>query len=99
MVGRRRVRPVRRDKGLAMMLLIALAVGLLIGLLVGALLERIGGDREEAASPLPAARTVTVEKPVLAPEEKTVPATPATATATATATASAAASATASAAP
>jgi ribose/xylose/arabinose/galactoside ABC-type transport system permease subunit len=42
MVGRRRVRPVRRYKGLAMMLLIALAVGLLIGLLVGALLERIG---------------------------------------------------------
>ena len=84
--------------GLAMMLLIALAVGLLIGLLVGALLERIGGDREEAASPLPAARTVTVEKPVpapeektalapektvLAPEEKTVLAAPATAAATA----------------
>jgi len=88
MVGRRRVRPVRRDKGLAMTLLIVLAVGLL----VGALLERIG-DREEAASPLPAARTVTVEKPVPAPEEKpeektvpapeekTVLATPATATA------------------
>jgi len=86
---------VRRDKGLAMPLLIVLAVGLLIGLLVGAL-ERLG-DREEAASPLPAARTVTVEKPVPAPEEKTVPApeektvlaTPATASATATATATA----------
>ena len=82
----------RRDKGLAMTLLIVLAVGLL----VGALLERIG-DREEAASPLPAARTVTVEKPVPAPEEKTVPApeektvlaTPATASATASATATA----------
>jgi hypothetical protein len=85
MVGRRRVRPVRGYKGLAMMLLIALAVGLLVGLLVGALLERIGGDREEAASPLPAARTVTVEKTVLASEEKTVLAAPATATASATA--------------
>ena len=67
----------RGYKRLAMMLLIALAVGLLVGLLVGALLERIGGDREEAASPLPAARTVTVEKTVLA--------APATATASATA--------------
>jgi hypothetical protein len=75
MVGRRRGRPLRGYKELAMMLLIAFAVGLLIGLLVGALLERIGGDREEAASPLPAARTVTVEKPVLA--------APATAAATA----------------
>ncbi len=64
-----------------MMLLVAFAVGLLIGLLVGALLERIGGDREEAASPLPAARTVTVEKPVPTPEEKTVLAAPATASA------------------
>jgi hypothetical protein len=78
MVGRRRGKPLRGYKELAMMLLIAFAVGLLIGLLVGALLERIGGDREEAASPLPAARTVTVEKTVLA----------ATAVATAAATAS-----------
>ncbi len=66
MVGRRRGRPLRGYEELAMMLLIAFAVGLLIGLLVGALLERIGGDREEAASPLPAAPTVTVQKPVLA---------------------------------
>jgi ribose/xylose/arabinose/galactoside ABC-type transport system permease subunit len=41
-VWRRRVRPVRGYKGLAMMLLIAFAVGLLIGHLVGALLGRIG---------------------------------------------------------
>jgi hypothetical protein len=81
MVGRRRGKPLRGYKELAMMLLIAFAVGLLIGLLVGALLERIGGDREEAASPLPAARTVTVEKPVPAPEAKTVLAAVATATA------------------
>jgi hypothetical protein len=67
MVGRRRVKPVRGYKGMGMMLLIALAVGLLMGFLAGGLLERIGGgDREEAASPLPAARTATVEKPVLA---------------------------------
>jgi len=68
------------------------AVGLLLGLLVGFLLGRISaGNREEAAPPLPPARTVTVEEPVPAPEksvpepEKTVPATTATATATATA--------------
>ena len=85
MVGRRRGRPLRGYQELAMMLLIAFAVGLLIGLLVGALLERIGGDREEAASPLPAARTVTVEKPVPTPEEKTVLAATAVATAAATA--------------
>ena len=72
------------------------AVGLLLGLLVGFLLGRIGGDREGAAMPLPPARTVTIEKPVPAPEkpvpapaktvpapEKTAPATTATATATA----------------
>ena len=73
------------------------AVGLLLGLLVGFLLGRTGGDREGAATPLLAARAVTIEKPVPAPEkpvpepEKIVPApaktTPA-ATATATATAS-----------
>src|SRR5215207_8906467 len=68
------------------------AVGLLLGLLVGFLLGRISaGNRDEAAPPLPPARTVTVEEPVPAPEksvpepEKTVPATTATATATATA--------------
>ncbi len=67
------------------------AVGLLLGLLVGFLLGRIGGDREGAAPPLPPARTVTIEKPVPAPEkpvpapEKTTPAVTATATATATA--------------
>ena len=61
------------------------AVGLLLGLLVGfllGLLGRIGGDREGAATPLPPARTVTIEKPVPAPE-KTAPATTAAATATA----------------
>jgi len=58
------------------------AVGLLLGLLVGFLLGRIGGDREGAATPLPPARTVTIEKPVPAPE-KTAPATTAAATATA----------------
>ena len=64
------------------------AVGLLLGLLVGFLLGRISaGNRDEAAPPLPPARTVTVEEPVPAPEksvpepEKTVPATTATATA------------------
>ncbi len=65
------------------------ALGLLLGLLVGFLLGRIGGDREGAAMPLPLARTVTIEKPVPAPEktvrapEKTAPATTAAATATA----------------
>jgi len=64
------------------------AVGLLLGLLVGFLLGRMSaGNREEAAPPLPPARTVTVEKPVPAPEKtvpapaKTAPATTATATA------------------
>jgi hypothetical protein len=49
------------------------AVGLLLGLLVGFLLGRIGGDREGAATPLPPARAVTIERPVPAPE-KPVPA-------------------------
>ena len=58
-------------------------VGLLLGLLVGFILGRISaGNREEAAPSVPPARTVTVEKPVPAPD-KTVPATTATATATA----------------
>ena len=68
------------------------AVGLILGLLVGLLLGRISaGNREEAAPPLPPVRTVTVEKPVPAPEksvpapEKSVRVTTATATATATA--------------
>ena len=70
------------------------AVGLLLGLLVGFLLGRIGGDRGGAAMPLPPARTVTIEKPVPAPEktvpapEKTTPVITATATATASATVS-----------
>ena len=69
----------------ALIWLATFAVGLLLGLLVGFLLGRISaGNREEAAPPLPPARTVTVEEPVPAPE-KTVPATTATATATATA--------------
>ena len=66
------------------------AVGLLLGLFVGFLLGRISaGNREEAAPPVPPARTVVVEEPVPAPEktvpapEKTVPVTTATATATA----------------
>src|SRR5215208_8210108 len=69
---------------------VGLLLGLLLGLLVGFLLGRISaGNRDEAAPPLPPARTVTVEEPVPAPEksvpepEKTVPATTATATATA----------------
>ncbi len=63
------------------------AVGLLLGLLVGFLLGRIGGDREGAAPPLPPVRTVTIEKPIPAPEktalapEKTAPAPTATVTA------------------
>ena len=63
------------------------AVGLLLGLLVGFLLGRTGGDREGAATPLLAARAVTIEKPVPAPEkpvpapEKTAPVATATATA------------------
>ena len=67
---------------------VTFAVGLLLGLLVGFLLGRISaGNGEEAAPPLSPGRTVTVEKPVPAPEktipapEKTVPATTATATA------------------
>jgi cytoskeletal protein RodZ len=99
-MGIRRVNAVRRYIRLERALLIALAVGLLFGLLVGFFLGRIGGNREEAAPPVPSARTVTVEEPVPAPEktvpapEKTVPATtaPATATATATSTATATAS-------
>ena len=70
--------------------LVTFALGLLLGLLVGFLLGRISaGNRDEAAPPLPPARTVTVEEPLPAPEktvptpEKTVPATTATATATA----------------
>ena len=74
------------------------AVGLLLELLVGFPLGRSGSDREGAAMPLPPARTVTIEKPVPAPEklvpapqkpapapEKPAPAATATATATATA--------------
>ncbi len=63
------------------------AVGLLLGLLVGFLLGRIGDDREGAAPPLPPVRTVTIEKPIPAPEktalapEKTAPAPTATVTA------------------
>jgi hypothetical protein len=81
-------RYIRLERAL-LIALAALAVGLLFGLLVGFFLGRIGGNREEAAPPLPSARTVTVEEPVPAPEktvsapEKTVPATTATATATA----------------
>jgi Na+/glutamate symporter len=84
-MGRRRLHAVRRYVRLERALLIALAalaVGLLFGVLVGFFLGRIGGNREEAAPPVPSARTVTVEEPVPAPE-KTVPATTATATATA----------------
>jgi Na+/glutamate symporter len=77
-------RYIRLERAL-LIALAALAVGLLFGLLVGFFLGRIGGNREEAAPPLPSARTVTVEEPVPAPEktvsapEKTVPATTATA--------------------
>ena len=91
---RRRTSPGRmtvRLERTVLMWLATFAVGLLLGLLVGFLLGRIGGNREEAAPPVPSARSVTVEEPVPAPEktvpvpEKTVPATTATATATATA--------------
>ena len=91
-MGMRRVNAVRRYIRLERALLIALAalaVGLLFGVLVGFLLGRIGGNREEAAPPVPSARSVTVEEPVPAPEktvpvpEKTVPATTVTAPATA----------------
>src|SRR5215210_5617489 len=98
---RRRTSPGRmtvRQERTVLMWLATFAVGLLLGLLVGFLLGRISaGYREEAAPPVPPARTVTVEKPVPAPEktvpepEKTVPAsekTVPTTTATATATAS-----------
>jgi hypothetical protein len=100
-MGRRRASPGRTTVTLERAVLIwfaTFAVGLLLGLLVGFLLGRISaGYREEAAPPVPPARTVTVEKPVPAPEktvpepEKTVPAsekTVPTTTATATATAS-----------
>jgi hypothetical protein len=95
-MGRRRRRrasagrmPVRLERAV-LIWFATFAVGLLLGLLVGFLLGRMSaGFREEAAPPLPPARTVTVEEPVPAPEktvsepEKTVPATTATATATA----------------
>jgi hypothetical protein len=85
-MGRRRDRPGRMTVRLESTVLIWLAtfaVGLLLGLLVGFLLGRISaGNREEAAPPLPPARTVTVEEPLPAPE-KTVPATTVTAPATA----------------
>jgi hypothetical protein len=90
---RRRASPGRTTVRLERAVLIwfaTFAVGLLLGLLVGFLLGGIcAGNREEAAPPVPPARTVTVEKPVRAPEktvpapEKTVPTTTATATATA----------------
>jgi hypothetical protein len=89
-MGRRRRRrasagrmPVRLERAV-LIWFATFAVGLLLGLLVGFLLGRISaGNQEEAAPPLPPARTVTVEEPVPAPE-KTVPATTATVTATAT---------------
>ena len=73
----------RRTAGPARAFLLTLAVGLLFGLLVGFLLGRIGGNREEAAPPVPPARTVIVEKTVRAPE-RTVPATEKTAPAATT---------------
>src|SRR5919112_5361723 len=94
---RRRTRPGRmtvRQEKTVLIWLATFAVGLLLGLLVGFLLGRMSaGNREEAAPPLPPARTVTVEEPVPPPEktvptpEKSVPVTAATATATVTATA------------
>jgi hypothetical protein len=102
-MGRRRRRrsssgrmPVRLQRAV-LIWFATFAVGLLLGLLVGFLLGRISaGNQQEAAPPLPPARTVTVEEPLPAPEktvptpektvptpEKTVPAITATATATA----------------
>jgi hypothetical protein len=99
-MGRRRARPGRmtvRLERAVLIWLVTFALGLLLGLLVGFLLGRISaGNRDEAAPPLPPARTVTVEETTPPPEktiptpektvpapEKTVPATTATATATA----------------
>jgi len=83
-MGRRRASPGRTTVRLERAVLIwfaTFAVGLLLGLFIGFLLGRISaGYREEATPPVPPARTVTVEKPVPAPE-KTVPTTTATATA------------------
>ena len=99
-MGRRRTGPASRAAGPARAFLLTLAVGLFVGLLLGFFLGRIGGNREQAAPPVPPARTVTVEKTVSAPErtvpapERTVPAPEKTAlltTATATATPSASA--------
>ena len=106
--GMRRTSPARMAVRLDRAVLVwfaTFAVGLLLGLLVGFLLGRVGGDREGAAPPLPPVRTVTIEKPIPAPEkpdpapekpdrapEKTVLAPEKTApatTATATATATA----------
>jgi hypothetical protein len=105
-MGRRRTGPASRAAGPARAFLLTLAVGLFVGLLLGFFLGRIGGNREQAAPPVPPARTVTVEKTVPAPErpertvpapERTVPAPEKTAlltTATTTATATPSASAT-----
>jgi hypothetical protein len=90
-MGRRRdIRPAsRRRAGPARAFLLTLAVGLVLGLLSGFFLGRIvGGGREQAAPPVPPARTVTLEKTVRAPE-KSVPESTATATPSASASASA----------
>jgi hypothetical protein len=101
-MGRRRVigPASRRSAGPARAFLLTLAVGLLVGLLLGFFLGRIvgGGGREQAAPPVPPARTVRIEETVRAPEktiektvrapEKAVPATTATTSATASASAS-----------
>jgi hypothetical protein len=89
-MGRRRTGPTSRAAGPARAFLLTLAVGLFLGLLLGFFLGRIGGNREQAAPPMPPARTVTVEKTVSVPErtvpapEKTAPVTTATPSASAT---------------
>ena len=78
-MGRRRVIQGRRNPGLARFVALVLVV-FAVALLLGFLLGRISSNREQAAPPVPSARTVTVEKTVPAPE-RTVPATTASATA------------------
>jgi hypothetical protein len=91
-MGRRRVISTasrRRSPGPARAFLMTLAVGLLLGLLVGFFLGRIigGSSGEQASPPVPAARTVMVEKTVRAPE-KSAPASTVTTTPSVSASAS-----------
>jgi hypothetical protein len=75
---RRRVSPEGRNSGRAGFVLLTLGVSAL-ALLLGFLFGVVALDREEGAPPAPAARPVTIEESVQAPE-KTVPATTGTTT-------------------